>query len=93
MSSYFNLTLDTSGPASPSIIIEGGAAYTSVQLVSCAISTSDGDTTGYQMKIWEMLIRLMIPIYSRQKAHRSGSRLTQRSKLSFLQVMVRKHCT
>ncbi len=52
MSSYFNLTLDTLAPASPSIIIAGGAAYTAAQLVTCALSTSDGDTTGYQMKIW-----------------------------------------
>ena len=41
MSSYFNLTLDTLAPDSPSIIIEGGAAYTSAQLVNCGISTAD----------------------------------------------------
>jgi hypothetical protein len=52
MSSYFNLILDTLAPASPQIIIAGGAAYASAQLVTCAISTTDGDTTGYQMKIW-----------------------------------------
>ena len=52
MSSYFNLTLDTLAPASPAIQIAGGAAYASAQLVTCGISTSDGDTTGYQMKIW-----------------------------------------
>ena len=39
-------------PASPQIIIAGGAAYTAAQLVTCALSTADGDTTGYQMKIW-----------------------------------------
>jgi hypothetical protein len=52
MSSYFNLILDTLAPASPAILIAGGAAYTSAQLVTCGISTADGDTTGYQIKIW-----------------------------------------
>lgn len=52
MANYFYLTLDTTAPANPSIIIEGGAQYTAAQLVDCAISTSDGDTTNYQMKIW-----------------------------------------
>jgi hypothetical protein len=52
MASYFNLILDTLGPASPSIIIEAGASYIGTQLVNTAISTSDGDTTGYQIKIW-----------------------------------------
>jgi len=52
MSSYFNLTLDTLAPSSPAILIEGGAAYTSAQLVNCGITTGDGDITGYQMKIW-----------------------------------------
>lgn len=47
MSSYFNLTLDTLAPASPAIQIAGGAAYASAQLVTCGISTSDGDTTGF----------------------------------------------
>jgi len=49
---YFNLTLDTTGPANPSISIEGGAQYATKQLVDCAIDTTDGNTTGYQMKIW-----------------------------------------
>lgn len=52
MPNYFNLTLDTTGPANPSISIESGAQYATQQLVSCGIGTSDGDTTGYQMKIW-----------------------------------------
>jgi hypothetical protein len=52
MASYFNLTLDTIGPQNPAISIESGAAYATAQLVNCGISTSDGDTTGYQMKIW-----------------------------------------
>lgn len=52
MPNYFYLTLDTTGPANPSIVIEGGAQYATQQLVNCEISTSDADTTGYQMKIW-----------------------------------------
>ncbi|MFZ7103343.1 MAG: hypothetical protein ACOWWO_11910 [Peptococcaceae bacterium] len=52
MANYFNLTLDTTGPANPSIFIESGATYTTQQLVDCTIGTTDGDTTGYQMKIW-----------------------------------------
>jgi hypothetical protein len=52
MANFFYLTLDTTAPANPSIIIEGGATYATAQLVNCAISTSDGTTTGYQMKIW-----------------------------------------
>lgn len=52
MANYFNLTLDTTAPSNPSLIVAGGAAYTSAQLVSAAISVGDGSTTGYQMKIW-----------------------------------------
>lgn len=52
MASYFNLTLDTTGPANPSITIDGGAQLTTEPLVMCAISTGDSVTTGYQMKIW-----------------------------------------
>jgi hypothetical protein len=52
MASFFNLTLDTTAPGSPSIEIAGGAGSTSTQVNATAISTSDGDTTGYQMKLW-----------------------------------------
>ena len=52
MASYFNLELDTTAPQSPSISIEAGAQYAIQQLVDLTISTADGDTTGYQMKIW-----------------------------------------
>lgn len=52
MASYFNLVLDTLAPANPIISLEGGATYASQQLITATISTSDGDTTGYQMKIW-----------------------------------------
>lgn len=52
MTNNFTLALDTTGPASPSITIESGATYAAAQLVNCQISTGDGVTTGYQMKIW-----------------------------------------
>lgn len=52
MASYFNLELDTTGPASPAISINGGDALTTGQSVTAGITTGDGDTTGYQMKIW-----------------------------------------
>jgi len=52
MANYFLLTLDTTGPQSPSIILESGAQYASAQLINADISTADGDTIGYQMKIW-----------------------------------------
>jgi len=52
MANYFNLTLDTTGPAAPSISLESGATYATAQLVTATISTSDSPTTNYQMKIW-----------------------------------------
>ena len=52
MSSFFNLTLDTMAPQSPAISLASGAAYCSGQVISAGISTADGDTTGYAMKIW-----------------------------------------
>jgi hypothetical protein len=54
MANYFTLTLDTQGPASPSVSINNGATYaTSLdRLVDATIGTSDSVVTGYQMKIW-----------------------------------------
>lgn len=52
MANFFNLTLDTLGPASPSIIIDAGASYSLDQIVDLTIGTTDPVTTGYQMKIW-----------------------------------------
>lgn len=52
MANYFNLTLDTTAPASPAVIVNNYDAYTSSQLVTLIISTADTITTGYQMKIW-----------------------------------------
>jgi hypothetical protein len=50
MANYFNLTLDTTGPANPSIAFAG--AFATAQLQTVTIGTSDGTTTSYQMKIW-----------------------------------------
>lgn len=52
MSTNFNLTLDTTAPAGVSIVLAGGAAYTTVRDITAALASTDGDTTGYQMKIW-----------------------------------------
>lgn len=52
MANYFLLELDTTGPQNPSISLEAGAQYATQQLIDATISTSDGDTSGYQMKIW-----------------------------------------
>lgn len=52
MASWFNLVLDTTGPAGVTITLAGGAAYASVRDITAAIATSDGDTTGYSMKIY-----------------------------------------
>jgi len=52
MANYFLLTLDTTGPQSPAISLENGAQYATQQLINADISTADGETTGYQMKIW-----------------------------------------
>src|SRR5690554_3881310 len=52
MAAYFNLILDTIGPANPGIVINNGDGYTANTLVNLGISTSDSPTTGYQMKIW-----------------------------------------
>ena len=52
MASYFNLTLDTLAPSGVSITINEGAQYTTTAEVQLTIGCSDGNTTGYQMKIW-----------------------------------------
>lgn len=52
MSNNFVLILDTTGPANPSVSIEGGATFATNQLVNLTIGTTDNPTTGYQMRIW-----------------------------------------
>jgi hypothetical protein len=52
MSANFTLTLDTTGPASVGGKINGDATYTTTRAVTLAPTTTDADTTGYQIKIW-----------------------------------------
>ena len=52
MANYVNITLDTTQPSNPSLLINNNDIYTTNQLVNLAIGTGDGNTIGYQMKIW-----------------------------------------
>ncbi len=52
MPANFTLTLDTTAPLTPTLAINAGAAATNVQAVTANISTADGTTTGYQIKLW-----------------------------------------
>lgn len=52
MPAYFNLILDTTPPQDVAVEIEGGAAVINDVNVSVAVTTSDADTTGYQVKLW-----------------------------------------
>lgn len=52
MSSSFKLTLDTTGPGSPTFAIAAGAATVNSQTTAVNFGTTDGSTTGYQVKIW-----------------------------------------
>ncbi len=52
MASFFNLTLDTLAPAGLSITLNDNALYTTSATVTLKATMTDGDTTGYQMKVW-----------------------------------------
>lgn len=52
MASYFNLTLDTTAPGGVTLSINDGALYATSKAVTLTIATTDGETTGYQMKVW-----------------------------------------
>jgi hypothetical protein len=55
VSSFFTLTLDTSAPANPALLINGGAAVTGAQVAQVVISTTDldgGARDVTQMKLW-----------------------------------------
>jgi hypothetical protein len=52
MAAHVTITLDTAAPAGPSIALAGGASVVSSADITAAIGTTDGDTTGYQMKIY-----------------------------------------
>lgn len=52
MANYINVTLDTTAPSGVSVTINNGEEKTSLNAVSLAITCTDEDLTGYQMKIW-----------------------------------------
>lgn len=52
MASFVTVTLDTTAPGGVSIVIDGGAVYATTRDVTATIATTDGTTTGYQMKVW-----------------------------------------
>jgi hypothetical protein len=52
MAAFFNLKLDTTGPADVTISLAAGAAITASRAITATIGTSDTPTTNYQMKIW-----------------------------------------
>ena len=52
MASFFNLILDTIAPAGLALSLNDGAHYTTSRDITAAITLSDAETTGYQMKIW-----------------------------------------
>lgn len=52
MANFFNLVLDTTGPSNVRAVINGGAAFTTSDLVTVGITTGDTTTANYQMKIW-----------------------------------------
>lgn len=52
MPAYTTITLDTIGPAGVVASIDAGAAYSPDVDVALGITTTDPDTTGYQIKVW-----------------------------------------
>lgn len=51
MASTFTITLKTTGPATPTIALAGGAAFTAAQAVTATIGMAD-TLDGHQMKLW-----------------------------------------
>jgi hypothetical protein len=52
MPANFNLVLDTTGPQGVGGTINAGATYATARDVSLGPTTTDPDTTGYQVKVW-----------------------------------------
>lgn len=54
MATFTTVTLDTTAPTwdTTPVSINSGAAFTTSQDVTVAISITDGTTTGYQIKVW-----------------------------------------
>ncbi len=52
MANNFNLTLDTTAPGGVAVAVNGTDTYVTDDDVTVVPSTTDGDTTGYQVKIY-----------------------------------------
>ena len=52
MPHYFELHLDTTGPGGPALSINAGGTATSNRNIAIALTTTDPDTTGYEMLVW-----------------------------------------
>lgn len=52
MAANFNLILDTTGPQGVGGTLNAGALYTNDPVVALAATTTDPNTTGYQIKVW-----------------------------------------
>lgn len=52
MANFTTITLDTTGPQSPTFSINGGAATATSTAATADFSTVDTPTTGYQIKVW-----------------------------------------
>lgn len=52
MPAYFNIRLDTTAPQGPVFTVAGGAATVTDPVVPFVLTTTDADTTGYQIKLW-----------------------------------------
>lgn len=52
MASYFNITLDTLAPSGATFTINNDDVFTATDMVTAYFNTVDGDTTGYEIKIW-----------------------------------------
>lgn len=52
MASYFNLTLDTTAPSGLVVKVNGDDIYATSTAATLTLTMTDGDHTGYQMKIW-----------------------------------------
>jgi hypothetical protein len=50
--SFFEVTLDTTGPATPTFKVAAGATYITSVTTTADFTTADSSTTGYQVKIW-----------------------------------------
>jgi hypothetical protein len=52
MAAYTNIGLVLTAPQNPALVLAGGSATIGDHDTTAAFTTSDGDTTGYQIKVW-----------------------------------------